>query len=147
MENKNYRRTITVNASPEDAMKKISQVNLWWKKNFSGSAEKLNDEFFIPFDKEGVAFVNFRVSELVAGKKAVWQVTDCYLPWFSDKKEWNNTEVVFEISAENDYTRIHFTHAGLVPDFECYNACERGWDGHVQNSLVKFINDGQGQPD
>jgi hypothetical protein len=43
MTSKNYHRTITVNASAEEAMKKISQVNLWWKKDFSGSAEKLND--------------------------------------------------------------------------------------------------------
>jgi len=34
IENKNYHRTVTVNTSPEEAMKKISQVNLWWKKDF-----------------------------------------------------------------------------------------------------------------
>ena len=49
MTSKNYHRTITVNASVEEAMKKISQVNLWWKKDFSGSAEKLNDKFTVPF--------------------------------------------------------------------------------------------------
>lgn len=91
MGKRNYHRTIIVNASPEEAMKKISKVNLWWKKAFSGSAEKLNDKFTVPFDKEGIAFVNFRVSELQPEKKVVWKVTDCYLPWFNDKKEWNNT--------------------------------------------------------
>ncbi|HEX4851903.1 MAG TPA: SRPBCC domain-containing protein [Puia sp.] len=146
MENKNYHRTITVNASPEEAMKKISQINLWWKKDFSGSAEKLHDDFVVPFGIEGESFVNFRVSELKPGKKVVWKVTDCFLPWFNDKKEWNDTEVVFEISSENNKTKIDFTHIGLVPGIECYDACEKGWDGHVKTSLVKLMNEGVGEP-
>ena len=43
-----------------------------------------------------------------------------------NKKEWNNTEVVFEISSESNKTKIHFTHIGLVPGVECYAACEKG---------------------
>src|SRR5215475_6411138 len=119
MENKNYHRAIMVNASPDEAIKKISQLNFWWKKDFSGSAEKLNDKFVVPFGEN--SFVDFVVSEMVPGKKVVWKVTDCYLPWFNDKKEWNNTEVVFEISSENNKTNIDFTHFGLIPGIECYN--------------------------
>lgn len=141
MENKNYHRTITVNASAEEAMQKISQLNLWWRKDFSGTAAKLNATFTVPFGEP--SFVDFVVSELVPNKKAAWKVTDCYLPWFNDKKEWNNTEVVFELSEENGKTRIDFTHIGLVPEIECYTVCEKGWDGHVTESLVKFINEGK----
>jgi hypothetical protein len=145
---KNYHRTILVNVTPAEAMKKISQVNHWWKKDFSGSAEKLNDTFHIPFgDLEGEkSFVDFVVSEMVPDRKAVWKVTNCNLPWFNDKTEWNNTEVVFEISPERNQTRIDFTHIGLVPTIECYAACEKGWDGHVTNSLLHFINEGSGNP-
>ena len=148
MEKKNYHRTITVNASPEEAMKKISQINHWWKHNFTGSAEKLNDKFKVPFGELNGerSFVDFVVSEFMPNKKVVWKVTDCNLPWFKDKKEWNNTEVVFEISAVNGKTKIDFTHIGLVPGIECYEACEKGWNGHVTNSLVSFINDGKGNP-
>ena len=148
LENKNYHRTINVNASKEETFKKISQINHWWKHDFSGSAEKLNDKFTVPFgDLNGEkSFVDFIVSEWVPNKKAVWKVTNCNLPWFKDKTEWNNTEVVFEISPENDKTKIDFTHIGLVPGVECYDACEKGWDGHVTNSLVSFINEGKGNP-
>jgi len=45
MEKKDYHRTITVNSSAEEAMKKIGQVNLWWAKNFKGTADKLDDKF------------------------------------------------------------------------------------------------------
>jgi len=153
MENKNYHRTIVVNASAEEAMKKISQVNCWWKKDFSGSAEKLNDKFTVPFTEP--SFVDFVVNELVPGKKVVWKVTDCFLPWFQDKKEWNNTEVVFQLLQENarpddpvgrSKTKIDFTHIGLVPEVECYEVCEKGWNGHI-NTLLNFINDGKGLPE
>lgn len=145
MENKNYHKTIWVSSSPDEAMKKISQVNLWWKKNFTGSTEKLSDQFTIPFGELNgeTSFVDFVVSEMIPGKKTVWKVTDCYLPWFSDKKEWNDTEVVFEFSEENGKTKIDFTHIGLVPEVECYAACEQGWNGHITKDLMKFINEGQ----
>lgn len=145
---KNYHRTILVTATPAEAMKKISQVNQWWKQDFSGSAEKWKDTFKVPFgDLNGEeSFVDFIVSEVVPNKKAVWKVTNCNLPWFKDKTEWNNTEVVFEISSEGNQTRIDFTHRGLVPGIECYDACEKGWDGHVTNSLLNFINKGEGNP-
>jgi hypothetical protein len=157
MENKNYHKTITVNASAEEAIKKISQVNFWWKKDFSGSAGKLNDTFTVPFSEHNgeKSFVDFVVSELAPGKKIVWKVTDCYLPWFRDKKEWNNTEVVFQLSEENarpddpvgrGKTKIDFTHVGLVPEVECYNACEQGWNGHI-STLANFINEGRGLPE
>ena len=148
MEKKNYHRTIIISASSEEAMKKISQVNNWWKHDFTGSAEKLNDKFTVPFGELNgeKSFVDFVVSEFEPNKKMVWKVTDCNLPWFKDKKEWNNTEVVFEISCGTNKTKIDFTHIGLVPGVECYDACEKGWDGHVTNSLLSFINDGKGNP-
>jgi hypothetical protein len=144
MKNNNFHRTITVNASPEEAMKKIGEVNLWWAKNFTGKAQKKGDNFTVRF---GETFVDFKVTEWVPNKKVVWKVTDCNLHWIKDKKEWNNTEVVFEILKREDSTLIDFTHVGLVPGVECYNDCVVGWTGHVTNSLVKFINEGQGVPE
>lgn len=144
IENKNYHRTIIVKASAEEVMKKISRINLWWRKDFSDSAEKLDDKFTVPFGEP--SFVDFVVSEFVPNKKVVWKVTDCYLPWFQDKKEWNNTEVVFQLSEENDKTKIDFTHVGLIPEIECYNVCENGWNGHIK-TLEKFINEGKGLPE
>ena len=99
----NYHRKITVNATPEEAMKKISQVNNWWKTDFYGNTDKVNDKFTVPFgDVDGEkSFVDFVVSEMVPNQKVVWEVIDCNLPWFKNKTEWNNTEVVFEISSIN----------------------------------------------
>jgi hypothetical protein len=144
MINKNFHIRIAVNASAENAMKKISEVNKWWAKNFTGNAEKLNDKFSVHFGK---TFVDFMISELVPGKKVVWKVTDCNLHWINNKKEWNGTKVVFEIFEKKNGTQIDFTHIGLVPGVECYEDCEVGWTGHITNSLVKFINEGKGMPE
>ena len=144
MEKKNFHRTITVNASTEEALKKINQVNLWWAKKVKGKSEKLNDKFTVDF---GETYVDFQISELVPNKKVTWKVTDCNLHWIKAKKAWTGTEVVFEISKKGNATQIDFTHIGLVPGVECYNDCEVGWNGHVTNSLVKFINEGKGMPE
>ncbi len=144
MEKKDYHRTIIVHASAQEAMKKIAQVNGWWAKNFTGKAETLNDKFSVRF---GDTFVDFQISEFLPEQKVVWKVTDCNLDWIKAKKEWNGTEIVFAISPNKNSTQIDFTHIGLVPGVECYNDCEVGWDGHVKNSLVKFINEGKGMPE
>jgi len=143
MANKNFHRIITVNASAEEVMKKISQINFWWVKEFSGKAEKLNDKFHVPMGK---TFVDFQITELVPNKKVAWKVTDSNIYWLKDKKEWNGTEVVFEISEKGKATQIDFTHIGLVPEVECYDVCEEGWNTHITMSLAKFINEGKGMP-
>jgi len=60
MAGKNFHRAIKVNSSAKEAMKKISQVNLWWAKNFSGSAEKLNDKFTVRFGENFCRFSHQR---------------------------------------------------------------------------------------
>jgi hypothetical protein len=141
---KSFHISIKVDASPEDALKKINQVNKWWAKKVKGKSEKLNDKFTVDF---GTTWVDFQITELVPGKKLVWKVTDCNLEWIKNKKEWNGTEVVFEISEKKNATEIDFTHLGLIPSFECYEDCKVGWTGHVTDSLVNFINEGKGQPE
>ncbi len=38
MEKKNFHRTITVNASPQESFEKIAKVGDWWAKGFTGKA-------------------------------------------------------------------------------------------------------------
>lgn len=143
MTNKDFHTKIKVNASPEEAIRKISEVSGWWAKKVKGNSAKLNDQFTVDFGK---TFVDFQVSELVPGKKITWKVTDCFLDWINNKTEWNGTEVVFEVSGNKHSSEIDFTHIGLVPEVECYNDCKKGWTEHVTESLVMYINEGKGMP-
>ena len=144
MEKKNYKATITVNASAEKAFDCINRVSEWWSENLEGDSDNLNNEFTINFG--GDVFVTHQIIEFVPNKKVVWLVTDCYLTWLKDKTEWTNTKISFEITTENNSTTIHFTHIGLVPEVECFNDCVKGWDQYIKGSLLKFITEGKGEP-
>lgn len=143
MTNIDFHTTIVVNASAEEVSRKICQVNEWWAKNLKGVSENPGDRFSVYF---GETYVDFQIKELKTGKKVVWEVTDCNLHWINEKKEWNGTEVVFELIENENMTQIDFTHVGLIPTAKCYDNCEAGWTQHITVSLANFINDGKGIP-
>ena len=134
-----------VKASAKDAMKRISQVNLWWAKDFKGKAGKLNDKFSVYFGDD--TYVDFRISEVIPEKKIIWLVTDCNLGWINDKKEWKNMECVWSLTEKGGQTTVDFVHKGLTPDRECYESCKPGWTHHIKDSLVKLIEEGKGFPE
>jgi len=143
MQKQDFHLTVNVQSSASEALNKINHVNQWWAKNVIGSSDKRGDKFTVDFGK---TFVDFQISELIPEKKVVWKVTDCNLHWIDNKKEWNGTEVVFELSEKKNTTQINFTHIGLVPQSECFGNCEAGWTEHITVSLVKLINEGKGDP-
>ena len=138
-----YRCEIVTSAAPREAFAKIARVSEWWAKHFEGSAGELNDTFTIRW---GETFVTFLVTECEPQVRAEWTVTDCFLPWLSDKQEWTGTKAVWQISQSDGSTRISFAHIGLVSGIECYESCVKGWDQYVKGSLLAFLNDGTGSP-
>ena len=144
MKNLDYHSSIAANVTPKEAFAGIANVGGWWAKNFKGSALKKGDTFTVEFGKTNV---NFEITEAIPEKKSVWKVTDCYLDWLNDKKEWKGTEVVWEIASKGAETQIDMTHVGLTPDVECYNDCFAGWNGHINGSLNNLLKDGKGQPE
>lgn len=144
MKNQDFTCSITADVTADEAMFAISQIQDWWKKDFVGTAEKLNDEFTVRFSDE--SFVNFTITEFVPNAKVVWTVTDCFLPWFADKTEWTGTRIIFGLATTGDSTTINFTHQGLAPQVECYDMCAAGWTGHITTSLQKLLAEGMGQP-
>jgi hypothetical protein len=136
--------SLTVKAPAKEIMKKISQVDSWWAKNFKGRAGKLNDEFSVHF---GDTYVDFRIFEFIPDKKITWLVTGCNLHWIDDKKEWNDTEVIWSLTEKDGKTQIDFVHKGLTAESECYESCRPGWTHHIKDSLVKLIEMGKGFPE
>lgn len=143
-ESKDFSYKLTVSASPKYAMKCIGEVGKWWAEDFRGKAVKENDKFSVHF---GDTFVDFKISEVIPGKKVVWLVTNCNLHWIKNKREWKNTEVIYTLTKKGEKTIIDFVHKGMTPEFECYKNCEEGWTGHLKNSLKSLINKGKGFPE
>ena len=128
--------------SASEAIKKISNVPEWWGVTFSGSAKKQNDKFIVKMG--GASFFNITVAELIPVKKIVWLVTDCYMPWISDKKEWANTKIIFDLTENNGVTKLNFIHEGITPDVECYKLCKPGWTHWITTSLLSYFTTGKG---
>jgi hypothetical protein len=147
MTKQDYKLSISAPVSASDAYDKIARVSEWWTKYVEGSARNFGDVFTVRFGENfGGTFVEFKITEAVPGSKVVWHVTNCYLPWLKDKTEWNDTNVVIEVSASQSDTTVTMSHEGLTPEVECFEACEQGWNKYIGQSLKQFLTDGYGMP-
>jgi hypothetical protein len=142
MEKNDFNTSISASITAEEAIRKISKVPEWWGINFSGSAEKQNDKFVVKMG--GDSFFNFNVTELIPRKRVVWLITDCNMPWYTDKKEWADTKLIFDVTENNGITTLLFTHEGLTPDVECWKDCEPGWMHWIKTSLFSYFTTGKG---
>ncbi len=144
MQEQDYHTSIAVDATDHEAFNCINSVTEWWTENLEGSSQKLNDEFTVRFGD--VHYSRQKLIEVVPDKKVVWLVTDSKLNFLKDKQEWTDTKISFEIFENNNKTQIRFTHLGLVPYIECFNACSNAWGDYINNSLHSLVNTGKGQP-
>jgi uncharacterized protein YndB with AHSA1/START domain len=142
MEKNNFSSSFSASISADEAIKRASKVPEWWGITFSGSSEKQNDQFIVKMG--GDSFFDFTVAELIPGKRIVWLVTDCNMPWYSDKKEWANTKLIFDVTENAGVTTLNFTHEGLTPEVECYNDCAPGWTHWIKTSLFSYLTTGKG---
>ena len=138
----NYKATMTVDAPLKTVFDSINKITDWWG-HIEGPTQHQGDEFVY---HPGETTVNMKITEMMPDKKIVWHVTDCYLPWLKDIKEWKDTTMVFNLKPVEEGTEIDFEHVGLTPDVECYNGCVKGWDQYIKGSLKDLITNGVGKP-
>lgn len=143
MERQDFTTTILVDQTPTAVFNAINNPQNWWSGEFTGSAEKLNDEFTYRY--KDIHYSKQQVVEMVPGKKVVWLVTDSVLNFIEDKTEWNGTRIIFEIEEKGNQTQVRFIHEGLTPQVECYDACEGAWTDLIQQSLFNYIITGERQ--
>lgn len=139
-----YSTAFLVDQSPKEAFEAINNVRGWWSGNIDGGTTRLNDEFMYHY--QDVHYSKQRLVEVVPNKKVVWLVLDSYLSFVKDKNEWTGTKIMFEVSKDGDKTQVRFTHRGLVPEYECYDACSSAWSGYINESLRGLIAKGRGKP-
>jgi hypothetical protein len=144
MKSQNYSTAFVVDQTPEEAFAAINDVRGWWSGNIEGNTDGLGNEWTYRY--KDIHYSKQKITELVPGRKVVWLVLDSYLNFIEDKTEWNGTKVTFDISKKGDKTEVRFSHFGLTPEVECYDACSNAWGGYVNRSLRNLIAKGKGQP-
>ena len=138
MKSQNYSTTFTVDRAPEDVFDAINDVRGWWTGQIEGETDSLGAEFTYVHPK--MHYSKQKITEFVPGQRVVWHVTEADLTFVQDKKEWEGTDIIFDITPKNGKTEVRFEHVGLSPDVECYDGCSDAWSYYVNDSLKKYIN-------
>lgn len=144
MTSSNYALSFTVPQSPDAVFAAIANVRGWWSQEISGGTEHVGDVFAYRY--KDLHRCSIAVMEAAAGKRIVWHVLDNYFSFTRDETEWKGTDIVFDIAGRGADTEVTFTHRGLVPSHECYEACSQGWRMYVEGSLRALIMTGKGRP-
>ena len=143
MNTQDFTYTFIVNETPEEVFNAVTNVRGWWSEKLEGDSANLNDEF--TYQYKDLHWSHQKLTEVIPNKKLVWLVTDSRLNFINDKNEWNGTTIIFDISRMKDKTQLRFTHVGLLPELECFDACSGGWT-YYMDSLHKLITTGVGEP-
>ncbi len=144
MTDQSFTTTFTVDQTPQQVFDAISNVRGWWSEQVEGGTATAGDEF--TYHYEDVHSCRIRVTEAVPGRKLSWLVLDNHFDFIEDRTEWIGTTMDFDITDHDGRTQVTFTHRGLVPEYECFEACSMSWSFYVGTSLAKLITTGQGQP-
>lgn len=145
MNDQNFTVVFTVDQTPEEVFAAINNVRGWWTGEIEGSTDKLGAEFTYRYKE--FHYSKQKITKLIPGKKVVWRVVEGSLNFVADRSEWNGSEITFNISRQGKNTEVRFTHVGLVPVHECYNACSDAWGSYINGSLRSLITTGKGEPD
>jgi hypothetical protein len=143
-ENANFTAAFSVDQTPEEVFRAINDVRSWWSEDIEGSTDSAGGEFTYRYLDSHCCRI--KVTELITGEKVTWRVLDNYFDFTRDKTEWRDTEIHFEIAAQDGKTGIRFTHVGLVPTCECFDICSNSWSYYLYTSLRTLIRTGKGLP-
>ncbi len=144
MNDQNLTFSFTVDQTPEEVFAAINNVRGWWTGEIEGGTDKLGDEFTYRY--KDIHYSKQKLTEVIPNKKIVWLVEEAQLNFVEDKSEWKGTEIIFEVSKKGDKTEVRFTHAGLVPQYECFDRCTNAWGYYINGSLRSLITTGKEQP-
>jgi hypothetical protein len=144
MKTPDFTTTILVDQTPKQVFNAINNVRGWWSEEIEGSTDRLNEVFSYRF--RDIHACRIKLVEAEPEQKIIWLVLDNYFNFIKDQSEWKGTKIIFEISRQGSQTKLHFTHQGLIPAYECFDICKNAWTRYIEESLYNLITTGEGQP-
>jgi hypothetical protein len=143
---KDFTMSFVVDQSPKEVFNAVLNVRGWWQGLYSedikGKTDKLNEEFVFRAG-DGAHHTTQKLIEVIPDKKVVWLVTMSNLTFIEKKDEWKGTKIIFDISKKGNKTQLQFTHQGLTPEIECYEACSGAWSMYLREKLMTLIKSSQ----
>lgn len=145
MNQENISCTFTTNKSPAEVFEWIIEVEKRWSGKITWESKKLWDQF--EYQYKDLHTSTQHVVEFIPGQKLVWEVDNCTISFLEKKDERNGTHIIFEIQETPEGTTLLFTHDGITPESECYNACNPWWKWLIEQNLKNSIETKDLQPD
>ncbi|MDI5888593.1 SRPBCC family protein [Flavobacterium yafengii] len=139
----NIKHRVGIKASSQkvyEALSTINGISKWWTKDTTGESEigkTILVRFRTPEGKE-VGSMNIEVIDLKPETKVKWKFT-------SGPQEWVDTEVIFDLHQEDDYTIVLFSHMNWAEEVEFKSHCSMKW-AIFMLSLKQLIETGEGKP-
>lgn len=146
MSEQSYSKQFSVSASTESVYQAITkQVDEWWTTQ-SNEAVEVGDILTVKFGEP--YFMSMKVERAIPNELLMWKVVGANMfieGGGSNNDEWVGTNIQWKISGVEQESEVLLFHEGLVPSFECYDACKNGWD-YFLGSLKDFLDTGKGSP-
>jgi len=128
---------------PEAVFAAIHRLGGWWSGAFTGAPDRLGAEFVYT---NGTAHTCRMRVDARSPSAIAWHVVSADLPWATPPDEWVGSTIRFGIAPTPEGSTLTFTHEGLVPEHDCYGACESAWTVLLQKNLVTLLATGEDQP-
>lgn len=141
MSKQDYTIMFTADQSSEEAFAAINNVRAWWEGQIEGTTDVVGGVFTYRYGDFHRS--KQKVTELVPGKRIVWDVVEGGPMFVADKTEWKGTRIVFDIARKGSKTEVRFTHQGLIPRLECHESCTDAWGSIIRGSLRNLISAGK----
>ncbi|GAA5089965.1 hypothetical protein GCM10023210_15430 [Chryseobacterium ginsengisoli] len=142
MSTQNFSYTLTTSKSVKEVFNILIDPKNWWiglhNEIITGNSEKIDDEFTFSAGNKAHNSVQ-KLIEIIPNEKIVWEVIDSNLTFLKKRDEWTGTRINFDISKEDNQTKVVFTHKGLTPQFECFDGCSSAWSQYLEK-LKKKLN-------
>lgn len=120
------------------ALTTINGLAGWWTERTTGDGEVGG---VIQFRFEGAPALggfDMKVLDAEPGELVLWEVID-------GPEEWLGTQIRFELSREDGFTIVLFSHEGWSEPIPFLHHCSTRWATYLM-SLKSFVETGTGQP-
>ncbi|HZM80283.1 MAG TPA: SRPBCC domain-containing protein [Candidatus Limnocylindrales bacterium] len=144
MSDNSYTTAFVVDRTPVEVFAAIGDVRAWWSGEIDGETDRLGGEFRYRY--RDLHDSSQKITEWAPGRRIVWHVTDAHLSFVDKAGEWKGTDIIFDLVANGGGTEVRFTHVGLAPQWECYDACSNAWSRFINGNLRGYITTGKVQP-